>query len=554
MAQWFGRDAFVHLLQDEGVTHLFGNPGTTELPIMAALAHTPDLQFVLGLQESIVVAMADGYARASGRLTAANVHVAPGLGHAMGALYNAKFSGSPLILTAGQQEQGHGLREPMLYDPLPPIAAPLAKWSVEVTRPDDLPLVMRRAAKIALTPPTGPVFISLPGDVLNAQAEMDMGRPTRIDARTQPTPQAVAELVAWLRQAKSPALLVGHELNRPQAWAEAQALAEALGASVYADSIPYAASFPSEHPLYVGMLPRQQAAAKRLLEPHDALLVLGADLLRMSVYSPVDPLPPHVKVAHISQRPHELGKNHALDIAWCVPVQPALHALLAELDTAMDDTWRAAAQARQAQRQTQNWQHTHAQALLKAQAEWPQSPMHRHALLHALSQGLHPDTALIEEALTAAAPLPAVWPLRHEHSWYGLASGGLGFAVPGAVGMSLALPNRPVAVLVGDGSAMYGIQGLWTAARMRCPITYIVVNNRSYRIIKERLVDMQGSHDFIGMDFVDPPIDFVQLAQSMGVQAQRVDCADDLVDALRVAQSTPGPKLIDVTMHNGFSH
>src|SRR5207244_3800668 len=181
-----GRHAFIELLLDEGVTHLFGNPGTTELAIMEAVPQYRRLNFVLGLQEAAVVAMADGYCRASGRLAAANVHVMPGLGNAMGALYNAKFSGSPIILTAGQQEQGHGLLEPMLYEPLVPVAQPLVKWAVEVTRAADLPRIIHRAAKLALTPPTGPVFLSLPGDVLDETLEMDLGRPVRVDAAVRP--------------------------------------------------------------------------------------------------------------------------------------------------------------------------------------------------------------------------------------------------------------------------------------------------------------------------------------------------------------------------------
>ena len=181
-----GRNAFIELLQSEGVTHLFGNPGTTELPIMHALADYPDMRYVLGLQEAIVVAMADGYARASGELVACNVHVAPGLGNAMGSLFTAFNSGTPLIITAGQQEQGHGLTEPLLYAPLVPIATPVVKWATEVTRLEDLPRIVHRAAKIATTPPTGPVFISLPGDILNAFGVIDLGQATRFDTRVRP--------------------------------------------------------------------------------------------------------------------------------------------------------------------------------------------------------------------------------------------------------------------------------------------------------------------------------------------------------------------------------
>src|SRR5437899_4329613 len=202
-----GRAAFLELLIDEGVTHLFGNPGTTELAIMEVVPQYPQLRFVLGLQEAAVVAMADGYARASGRLAAANVHVMPGLGNAMGALYNAKFSGSPLILTAGQQEQGHGLLEPMLYEPLVPVAQPLVKWAIEVTRAADLPRILHRAAKIALTPPTGPVFLSLPGDVLDEALELDMGRPARVDSAARPSDAALATIAELLASAKRPAIL-----------------------------------------------------------------------------------------------------------------------------------------------------------------------------------------------------------------------------------------------------------------------------------------------------------------------------------------------------------
>src|ERR671922_807075 len=239
MTRITGRAAFLQLLVDEGVTHLFGNPGTTELAIMEAVPEFPQLKFLLGLQESVVVAMADGFARASGRLAAANVHVMPGLGNAMGALYNAKFSGSPILLTAGQQEQGHGLLEPMLYEPLVPVAQPLVKWAIEVTRAADLPRIMHRAAKIALTPPTGPVFLSLPGDVLDETVEMDMGRPARVDAAARPSDETLAKITELLASAKRPAILAGQELAMRDAFAEAMQCAELLGAAVYGSSIPY---------------------------------------------------------------------------------------------------------------------------------------------------------------------------------------------------------------------------------------------------------------------------------------------------------------------------
>src|ERR1700756_1114539 len=201
-----GRSAFLALLKDEGITHLFGNPGTTELPIMHALKDHPDLTYVMAMQESLVVAIADGYSRASGRLVACNVHVAPGLGNAMGSLYNASFTGTPMILTAGQQEQGHGLTEPLLYDPLVPIAQPMVKWAVEVNRLEDLPRIVRRAAKVAMTPPTGPVFISLPGDILNNEAGIDLASSTRIDTRVRPSDEVIEMLADRILKAERPVL------------------------------------------------------------------------------------------------------------------------------------------------------------------------------------------------------------------------------------------------------------------------------------------------------------------------------------------------------------
>src|SRR5688572_6612896 len=238
-----GRSAFLALLKDEGVTHLFGNPGTTELPIMHALKEHPDLTYVMAMQESLVVAIADGYSRASGKLVACNVHVAPGLGNAMGSLFNASFTGTPMILTAGQQEQGHGLMEPVLYGPLVQMAEPLVKWAVEVTRLEDLPRIVRRAAKIAMTPPTGPVFISLPGDILNAEAGIELGASTRVETRTRPSDAVLDDLAKRLLKAERPVIIVGDEVVKSDALESAAKFAEALGAPVYQQSVAYGAHF-----------------------------------------------------------------------------------------------------------------------------------------------------------------------------------------------------------------------------------------------------------------------------------------------------------------------
>lgn len=552
MTRLSGRAAFLKLLTDEGVSHLFGNPGTTELPIMEVLPDHPELQFVLGLQESVVLGMADGFARASGRLTAANVHVAPGLGNAMGALYNAKFSNSPIIVTAGQQEQGHGLLEPLLYDPLVPIAQPLVKWAVEPTRVEDLPRILRRAAKVAMTPPTGPVFISLPGDVLDAEADLDLGRPVRIDTATRPSDETLTRLADMLLSARAPVLVAGPELATRDAFAEAAELAELLGAAVHAGPVPYSAQFPTAHPAYLGALTRSQKQARAALEPYDLLFCLGGDLLRMSVYSPVEPLPPGLAVAHVSEKPWELGKNYRTDLAVQADVKQTLRALLPVVRAMRTPEAAARAAARLDALRPRNWTAQRAQAAAQANAAAAASPIDpRHLVLQMCDQ-LGPDAVVIEEALTSATPLPGFLHIADRQSYYGLASGGLGFGVPGAVGASLALPGRRVTAFIGDGSAMYGIQALWTAAHLKLPITYVIANNRSYRILKDRLVSMRATDRFVGMDMRDPAIDYTGLAQSLGVPARRVADGADIVPALREAAQRDGPSLIEVMIADGY--
>jgi len=547
-----GRSAFLQLLVDEGVTHLFGNPGTTELPIMEVVPQFPQLKFVLGLQEAVVVAMADGYARASGRLAAANVHVAPGLGNAMGALYNARFSGSPIILTAGQQEQGHGLREPLLYAPLVPVAQPFVKWAVEVTRVEDLPLIMRRAAKLALTPPTGPVFISLPGDILEEQAELDLGRATRVDARMRPPDAALERLACALLAARNPVIVAGQELATHDAFAEAAELAELLGAAVYQQSVPYAAQFPTAHPAYMGALTRNQKQVRAALEPHDLLLCLGADLLRMSVYSPIDPLPPRLTVMHVSERDWELGKNNATEFAVQANVLETLRALLPLVRARRPGETAARAARRLAALAPRNWAAQRDKARIAALEAAEEKPIDPRFLMLRIAESLPADAVVVEEALTSANALPQFLELRDPRCFYGLASGGLGFGMAGAVGVALAQPGRPLAAVVGDGSAMYGIQALWTAAHLKLPITYVITNNRSYRILKERLVSMRGTDRFVGMDLRDPAIDFTGLAQSMGVPARRIADPQDFAPALREAMACGAPRLIEVMVADGF--
>jgi len=543
-----GRSAFLALLKDEGITHLFGNPGTTELPIMHALAEHPDLTFVLGLQEALVVAMADGFSRASGKLVACNVHVAPGLGNAMGSLYNAKFTGTPMILTAGQQEQGHGLTEPLLYHPLVPMAEPLVKWAVEVTRLEDLPRIVRRAAKVAMTPPTGPVFISLPGDILNAEAGIDLGSSTRVDTRTRPADAVLDALARRILAAERPVIVAGDEIVKSDALEAAADFAAALGAPAYQQSAPYGAHFLSEHVCYMRALPRDQRQVRDLLSKFDLLIVLGGDPVRMSVWSEVEPLPDGLPVVHIGLLDWDMGKNFAAEMAVRAEVRETLLALTPLLKKRGGVPLAAKAKAALAHLAKSNWTAKRAQLAERIEGCGAASPIDPDWLSLQIAKALPPDAVLVNEGLTSARHLTDLVPYRDRYGYHGLASGGIGWGLPAAVGAALAQAPRPVVCVSGDGSAMYSIQALWTAANAKLPITFIIANNGGYRIIKQRLKAFHGSDRYIGMDFADPNIDFAALARSLGVPAERIVEPGALPGALKQAFAGAGPILLDVVV------
>jgi benzoylformate decarboxylase len=548
-----GRSAFLALLKDEGITHLFGNPGTTELPIMHALKDHPDLTYVMAMQESLVVAMADGFSRASGKLVACNVHVAPGLGNAMGSLFNAKFTGTPMILTAGQQEQGHGLMEPVLFGPLVQMAEPLVKWAVEVTRLEDLPRIVRRAAKIATTPPTGPVFISLPGDILNAEAGIELGRSTRVDTRVKPSDEALQALVARILKAQNPVIITGDEIVKSDALQEAAALAELLGCPAYQSSTPYGASFLSESPCFMGALTRLQKQVRETLAPYDLMIVLGADPVRMSVYSEVDPLPDGLGIVQIGLVDWDLAKNYGAEIALKADVKETMRALIPALKSAGGSALEARAKQGLAALAPKNWTAKRKNLIEQISKAQDKSPIDADWLSLQVIEAMPDNAILVDEGLTSSRQMLALRPHRDRYGYHALASGGIGWGLPASVGVSLANPDRPVVCYSGDGSSMYSIQSLWTAANHRLPLTFIIVNNGGYRIIKQRLLAFHGDDHYVGMDFIDPPVDFTALAKSLGLEATKVTDPGQLKSVLKSAFSRPGAKLIEVVVNNAVN-
>jgi benzoylformate decarboxylase len=545
-----GRSAFIALLKGEGITHLFGNPGTTELPVMHALAGHPEMTYVMSMHESLVVGMADGYARASGQLAACNVHAAPGLGNAMGSLFNAKFTRIPMILTAGQQELGHGLTEPLLFDNLVRMAEPLVKWAVEVTRIEDLPRIVRRAAKVAMTPPTGPVFISLPGDILNDEAGIELSTPSRVETRVRPGDELLAKIAARILKADRPVIIAGDEMVRSDALEEAARFAEAIGAPVMQQGFASSACFLSETASYIGLLPKDQPGMRKALEAHDLLIVLGCDGLRTSTSSPTEPLPAGLAVIHIGLDDWEIGKNDAVEIGVRADIRETLAAILPALAAKGGPAYKAKSAARMAEISQRNWTAKRAILAKAITARPATTPIDPDQFMLQIADNLPADAIIVHEGFTTTHHLTDLFPFRDRFAYHNGGSGGIGWSIPASVGVAFAQPKRPVVTIVGDGSAMFSIQALWTIAHHKLPIVTVICNNGGYRIIKRRLKAFHKSEHYIGMDFADPSVDFVGLAASMGMAAKRITGVAEVGPAIVEAIRSGKPILLDVVVDN----
>jgi benzoylformate decarboxylase len=550
-----GKRAFLDLLKQEGVSVMFGNPGTTELPLMDAFAVEHDIRYILGLQEAALMAMADGYAQASGNLAVLNLHVAPGLGNAMGMLYDAMKANAPVLVTAGQQDLSYIVTEPVLTADLATLARPFVKWAAEVHRLEDLPRYVHRAVKTALAPPTGPVFLGLPGDILKDEADIDLLEPTRVAPRVRGDAVAVAAASAMLAKAERPVIIAGDAVAQSRAHKELAALAELIGAPVYVEFIPNTASFPASHPLYRGMMTRSQAGVREVLDRHDLLLSVGGDLFTWSLPSNIDPWPQGLPLIHLDTDPWQLGKNYPAQVAILGDPKATLSDMTAGAAALMTAVAKSAAAARLTSL-TDTIKKDREAFRAKARALAAKTPVQPTALLEAIGAMLPKDAVVIEEILSSAPGIRSLINSDDAQSFFGLRGGGIGWGLPAAIGAKLALPDRPVVALVGDGSALYTVQALWTAARYRLPVVWVIFNNTSYRILKQRLVMLRGlaeqADNFVGMELNDPAIDFVGLARSLGIDGARAATVKDATDLIGKALASGKAMLIDVDMERGY--
>lgn len=551
MAYLSGRQAIMEMFCREGVQFIFGNPGTTELGFVDMLQDYPQLRYIMCLHEGVAMGAAHMYANASGKTGVVNLHVAPGLGNSLGMLYNAAVGKMPLVVTAGQQDSRMVVREPILSYDLVSMAKPLVKWAVQVQHIEDIPLIFSRAFKVAQDAPRGPVFIALPGNIIDQEADLHLPPPSAAYRRNRPDPEGVSAAAQLLAQAQHPVIICGDGVAASQAQAELVQVAEQLGAPVWNTVLFGALNFPNMHPQYRGELPGEHAAIRRVLADADVVLAVGAELFDEIFYTPEAPLPEGCALIQVDNTAWSLGKNITPTLSLLADPKLALQ----ELSEVVVPSLSAAAQQQAARRRgamaAQKHQERERQERRIAQYH-DTVPIAPARLMGALRDALPANTVFYNEAITATGEMLRTIPLDMPGSLFGNHGGGIGQGLPGALGVKLANPDRPVVALVGDGSSMYTIQSLWTAAHHHIPVIYVILSNRSYRILKlnmnryRRGLDIPAGRPYPHMDLSQPTLDFVTIAQGMGVAGKRVTQPTALKLAIEEALALGGPYVLEV--------
>jgi benzoylformate decarboxylase len=544
-----GADVLLEVLESEGVQYIFGNPGTTELPLMDALVDAPALQYILALQEASAVAMADGYAQAARRPAFLNLHTAGGLGHGMGNLLNANVSQTPLVVTAGQQDSRHTITDPLLFGDLVRIASPAVKWAKEIPHADQIPVLVRRAFHDCAAPPTGPVFLALPMDIMEEMTAISIAEVSIIDRKmVAGSLDLLADHLAAIRPGKL-ALIAGDEVSASNAAPEALLLAETFGAPVYGSSWPLHIPFPTSHPLWAGNLPTKAREIAETLKPYDAIFALGGKSLITIVYTEASAVPPGCDVFQMSADVRDLGRTYATKLSVVGDIKASLKTLLPLLVHRLAGRVEAYAGLCANARREQEARRAQLNAAAAAAFDAPLiAPI---VAAREMVRAIGPQIAIVDEAPATAVYLRGFLNSPSTRQYSFSRGGALGWGMPAAVGFSLGLDRAPVVSIVGDGAALYSPQALWTAVHEKLPVTFVVINNREYSILKKflrsqpRYVSARENR-FIAMDLVDPAIDFLALASSMGVAARRVGRAADIAPAIAAGIASGTTNLIEI--------
>jgi benzoylformate decarboxylase len=548
-----GREALIELFLNEGVQHIFGIPGATEVLFMDVLEDHPEINYVLGLHEVVALGMAEGYARTSNQVAVVNLHTGAGVAAAMPMLFNARLNRAPLLVTAGQQDTRLLMQEPALAADLVGMARPLTKWSTEVLYAADIPLAIQRAFKIAAHSPEGPVFVSLPQDVLDQNIDFEFTPRGRSFTRLRPDREAISKAVELLLTAQKPAIIVESGVAKSGALAEAVELAELIGAPVY-DPWMADVNFPGSHPQYLGDLNLATPQTGEVLKAVDVLIAIGVPLFRQPLYFSKPLLATKTKVIQIHDDPWEIGKNFPVAAGIEGDIKMSLAEVNDALGKSMPARARKAAEIR-AQQIAKEKQKTTEAFVEKARQERDHIPIAPSRLMQELRDSLKPGTVIIDDCWSCSPILRRTIDFKEPQSFQRTRGGSIGWGMPGSLGVKLACPERPVVAVVGDGSSMWSIQSLWTAAHYNIPVTFLICANASYRqvkLMKNLLMGEKAKGRYLGMDLNEPRIDFCQLAQAMGVHGQKVERPEQLREVLDSVLGLGKPAVVEVLIESAL--
>ena len=500
-----GRHAFLQTLRSEGVRYIFGNPGTSEAPMMSVIHEYPDLEYLMVVQEGVAVGMADSYARATGEVGFVSLHIDNGLANGLSLMIDQKRTGSPVVITAGNKDIRHLAAG---RSDLADMAAPFAKWSAEITHPEQIPTIMRRAFQEARTPPTGPVFVAVSTNAFDDSAEVDISPSISVYADPLPEPKAIDEAADILAAAKNPLLVVGDRVFASGSVDSAAALADTLAAKTYGVAGGHG-NFPTDHELWCGALSFRTQEGRDAVQNADVVLAVGCAVFEDFFYQSGDFVPSGAKLIHIDINSGEIGKKEPTDIGiWASP-KNALHQLKEGLCLRMDDDAVEAASMRREIAARENRARTAAFEELAA-AGWDRTPIPPASFGKALGDAIPKNANVFNDSISSAAMVNAGVAHRSDLTMMGARGGAIGWGMGATMGMTLADPENPTIGIVGDGSAMMTVQGLWTAVNYGIPATYVICNNAQYRILKvnmnvyHEMNDLPAPEVYSAMDFPTP--------------------------------------------------
>jgi benzoylformate decarboxylase len=546
LARIAGKHALLKMFEAEGVEYMFGNPGTSEAPMMAIMDQYPSIEYVLVLQEGVAVGLAEGYARSTGKVPLVSLHIDNGMSNGLSLMIDQLYSGTPMVMTAGNKDirkLGAGRSD------LANMARPYAKWSTEITHAEQVPGVIRRAFQEARTAPTGPAFVGMSANAFDDIAEMDLIPSTAVDVSPSADPQLIDKICGMIAGAERPILIVGDRVAGSNGTASAVAVAEAGGMRTYGHGSTDV-NFPADHPLWQGNLSMREVAAIDAIRAADVIVAVGCPVFDEFFYLPGQFVADDSKLIHIDINPGAIGKSEPTDIGILASPGKALGQLAEALDVGLNGSQVEAAEGRKREAAGESAARIDAFRQL-AGTSTKGRPMSPAMMVDHLAKALPDNAAVFNDAVSTGGLLFDALAPSTQGNYYGCRGQAIGWGMGAVMGVKLGSPDQPAIGVIGDGSAIMSVQALWTAVNSEIPAVFVICNNASYRVLKvnmnhyHRLNTLDRPDSYFAMDF-PTPLDFAAQAQAYGMQGIRVEDPADIDSAINSAIDSGKPAVIDM--------